>query len=67
VAAGRPRINTSAPSDVVAVNARAYHLPYDFTLPGIPLFREAKTHHILVYAASAAAPMSAPMAAPAAM
>ena len=42
------RGTTIAPPDVVAALARASHLPYDFTLAGIPLFREAETDHILV-------------------
>ena len=42
------RGTTLAPPDVVAALARASHLPYDFTLAGIPLFREAETDHILV-------------------
>ena len=42
------RGTTLAPPDVVAALARASHLPYDFTLAGIPLFRDAETDHILV-------------------
>ena len=42
------RGTTIAPPDVVAALAKASHLAYDFTLAGIPLFREAETDHILV-------------------
>ncbi len=42
------RGTTIASPDVVAALARASRLPYDFSLAGIPLFREAETDHILV-------------------
>ena len=39
---------TLAPSEVVVALAKASKLPYDFTLAGVPLFREAETDHVLV-------------------
>ena len=39
---------TLAPVETVVALARASKLPYDFTLAGVPLFREAETDHVLV-------------------
>src|SRR5262245_50749805 len=39
---------TLAPPDAVIALAQASKLPYDFTLAGVPIFRDAETDHVLV-------------------
>ena len=39
---------TLAPIETVVALVRASRLPFDFTLAGVPLFREAETDHVLV-------------------